>query len=443
MALATTAMPQKTFADGADFAAGILTGIVGSAIVNNAQKPKYVVRKQAAPRPTVNTYERQQNREVQTSLNYFGFPAGVPDGIMGRNSRSAVAQYQAFMGYPATGALTEYERAFLTSSYQRAIIGGPQVSQVIAARGLGPRGLLHAYRDEQMGGSAMPQVQEAAAPPPPAVAPQTEPVAAATPAPAVVPVPVPAAPVVEAAAGSKLPSFLAQSTGVSIASHCNRVSMSTGSNGGFITAASMTDPQQALNEQFCLARTYAIEQGDSLAVTVQGFSMAEMQQQCEAFAPTMFEYQARIASQSPAEAAASLQDFVVATGAPPAQLSANARICLGIGYRTDNAELALASAMVLVGLGEDAYGEMLGHHLLNGFAAPKRTDRGMEWLEVAILSLESGSSPLVSTGGAGRTQLLKAAVQSATGVSAGPVLQDASAPVSGGFVLPGATAAAN
>ena len=48
----------------------------------------------------------------------------------------------------------------------------------------------------------------------------------------------------------------------------------------------MSDPLQALGEQFCLARTYAVEQGDSLAGTVQGFSMAEIEEQCDAFAPS-------------------------------------------------------------------------------------------------------------------------------------------------------------
>ena len=30
-------------------------------------------------------------REVQTALNYFGFPAGTPDGVLGRRSSSTVS----------------------------------------------------------------------------------------------------------------------------------------------------------------------------------------------------------------------------------------------------------------------------------------------------------------------------------------------------------------
>jgi hypothetical protein len=266
-------------------------------------------------------------------------------------------------------------------------------------------------------------------------------------APTVVDAAAPAAPVVPAAPPEAvavaapamgLPSFMPDSASVSMNSYCNRINLATSASGGFATLASMGgDPYQALGEQFCLARTYAIEQGDSLAGTVQGFSMAEIQAQCEAFAPSMWEDQARLATQSSDEVAGALQDFVVAIGAPPVQLSGNARICLGVGYRTDNAELALAAAQMLVGLGEEAYGELLGHHLLNGFAAPKREDRGLDWLTVATGALESGAAPLVPVGADARLDLLKQAVATIDGTATIPVLQDAAATVPvPSFVLP-------
>jgi hypothetical protein len=270
---------------------------------------------------------------------------------------------------------------------------------------------------------------------------------AAAPAPAAEPEPAPAPPapaVVEAAARAPepaagpagLPSFLPGATQASMDSYCNRVNLATSSNGGFVTVAAMSDPLQALGEQFCLARTYAIEQGESLAGTVQGFSMAEMEEQCDAFAPSMTGFQARLATQDPAEVRAGLQDFVVSTGAPAAQMSGSARICLGIGYRTDDPEVALAAAMVLVGLGEEAYGEMLGHHLMNGFATPKRPDRGVEWLGAASQALEAGASPLVANGSQAHAALLHQAVAELSGGSPAPVLQDAAAPAITGFGLP-------
>jgi hypothetical protein len=170
--------------------------------------------------------------------------------------------------------------------------------------------------------------------------------------------------------------------------------------------------------------------------------MAEIEEQCEVFALSMAGHVARLVSQAPGQAVAELQDFAVGTGMPQALLSANARICLGVGYRTDNAELALASALVLVGLGEQAYGEQVGHHLLRGFATAKRQDRGLEWIAGTVAALESGADPLVSAGAGTHFMVLQNALQTISGGPVAPLLQDASATrTSGGFAMPGATAA--
>ncbi len=433
-------------AQGAEaFVGGLIGSAIGTAITNQNQQRQQpvVVRERTVVRqraPVVNTYQREENRRVQTALNYFGFPAGTPDGALGPNSRAAIGQYQAHMGYAPTGYLSDYEKAFLISSYDRAIVGGVHVAGMMASSGQGTRGLLHAFRQEQMGVpvATAPQPPLAAAPAP--VQPQivAAPPVVEPPAPVPASEPVPVA-VVAPAPAAGLPSFLPDTSAISMASFCNRVNLATSASGGYVTLASMADPNQALGEQFCVARTYAVEQGDSLAAAVQGFTMGEMQAQCEAFAPSMWEYQTRLATVSPAETAGSLREFVAQTGASPLQLSGNARICLGIGYRTDNAELALAGAMVLVGLGEDAYGELLGHHLMNGFAAPRRTERGLEWLQVATEALVSGADPLVAAGASARTELIEQAVAALSGSAPRPVLQDAAAvPGQGaqGFVLP-------
>lgn len=465
LVLATGAADRAAAGGGGEaFVGGLLGGAIGTAIVNSQQQRRPVVVERRyvtkrAPAPTVNTWQREQNRQVQTALNYFGFPAGIADGVLGANSRAAIGQYQAFVGYPATGVLSEYERGFLVSSYERALVGGPQAAQIMASSGQGTRGLLTAWRQEQLGyptaGMGAPMVtaapvtvvpQAAAPAPPPAPEPAApEVVAVAAPAEAApVPEPVPE-PVPQPAAepAGALPSFLpGGAAAASMDSYCNRINLATSANGGFVTVAAMSNPAQALGEQFCLARTYAIEQGDSLAGTVQGFSMAEMETQCDAFAPSMTGYQARLAAQNPAEVRAALQDFVSSTGAPPAQMSGSARICLGIGYRGDDAEVALAAALVLVGLGEEAYDELLGHHLMNGFATPKRSDRGLEWLGTAAEALAAGANPLVANGAAAHVALLAQAVAELSGTAPAPVLQDAAATVPlQGLALPTAPAA--
>ncbi len=85
---------------------------------------------------------RAANREVQTALNYFGFPVGTPDGVLGRNSRAGIADFQTYMGYPVTGQLTAYQQDFLVGSYSRALAGGASTDQAIAANPQGAKGLL-------------------------------------------------------------------------------------------------------------------------------------------------------------------------------------------------------------------------------------------------------------------------------------------------------------
>lgn len=94
---------------------GVIGGMIGGA-TQNRSRPQ--TTQQRTPRAAVPDSTRQANREMQTALNYFGFPVGNPDGVVGRNTRNGISNFQSFMGYPATGQLTEYERNFLVGSYQ-------------------------------------------------------------------------------------------------------------------------------------------------------------------------------------------------------------------------------------------------------------------------------------------------------------------------------------
>lgn len=408
-------LPAAAGDGGSAFVGGVVGGIVGSAIGNAIQQPTrrvYVEPRRTIIRevPAQTSYQREENRQVQAALNYFGFPAGVPDGVVGGGTRAAMASYQVFMGYPATGMLSDYDRSFLISSYQRAIVGGPQTAQIVATNGQGVRGLLIAYRQEQYGAPMQPPVAPPVAAQPqlpvaiPAAAPVAPPAAAPAEAAAAAPVPVAAKPTI--------PNFITEAAAPSIAAHCNRTGIATNSNGGpmLVKAGQTIDVQQTLAEQFCLARSYAIDQGDSLAATVPGFSAAELEEQCVAFAPVMRDYAAALPSQSPEQETADLRKFVIGTGTAPAQFSANARICLGVGYRTDNADVALASALVLVGLGEAPYAELVGDHLLYGYGTAKRSDRGLDWINVAVDALDNGATPLVTTNSADRLDLLQSAM---------------------------------
>ena len=94
---AALAPADRASADGAEaFVGGLIGSAIGNAIVNRPQQQRVIVeRRYVTKRPPApfNTYQREENRQVQTALNYFGFPAGIADGVMGVNSRSAIGHY--------------------------------------------------------------------------------------------------------------------------------------------------------------------------------------------------------------------------------------------------------------------------------------------------------------------------------------------------------------
>jgi hypothetical protein len=70
---------------------GIVGGILGGVIVNEANRNRQQQRVTVQRAPQVSSATRAANRETQTALNYFGFNAGAPDGVVGRGTRGAMA----------------------------------------------------------------------------------------------------------------------------------------------------------------------------------------------------------------------------------------------------------------------------------------------------------------------------------------------------------------
>lgn len=388
-------------ADGRDVVAGmILGGIIGSAITNENNK-KRSAKSTKAPvkaKPTMSAEQREANKEVQTALNYFGYPVGTPDGAIGPKSRSAISQYQAFLGYPATGQLTEYERSILVTSYHRTVAGGPSTASVVSSSPYGLKAMLIAQRDEMAG-----------------IVPGT--VAAAT----VVAMPalIPEAPVVEtfaepfveemAAAEPTLPSFMSPAGAKgSLAAECNQVSLATSINGGMTTAEGMLDANFALAEQFCFARTFAMAKGDELVGKIAGFSPAQIAEQCAAFGPVMKDHVAAVSLKPAEDVLAGVEGFILSSGMSPAQLSGTAKVCLGVGYARDDMDVAIGSALLLSAMGEKGYGEYLGHHLSQGFGATQRPDLAMGWYEMSLDAMGEGHM-VVAPGLGGRDVLIRKA----------------------------------
>ncbi|MBY6056825.1 caspase family protein [Leisingera daeponensis] len=136
----------RVSADAGDFAAGaIIGGIIGNALTKNQQRRSGTKAPRRSRLPST-----QEGRQIQESLNFFGFPAGTVDGQLGRKSREAIFTYQAYMGYPATGQLNDFEKELLISSFQRAQASGYLATQQAMAHPDGPRGLLKIYLTERM-----------------------------------------------------------------------------------------------------------------------------------------------------------------------------------------------------------------------------------------------------------------------------------------------------
>lgn len=366
---------------------GVIGGVVGGVIVNEANKNK-------PPRRTTNTVvvhpraesaTRAANRETQSALNYFGYPAGPADGILGRKSRAAVSQYQTFMGYPVTGELTSFQRDVLVGAYQRGLAGGYETVQLINTDPMGSRALLVAQRDLLTGASAAP-----AAP-----AQSTEVMASET------------LPGPDSGALPLLPTF---GTGISLASHCSKVSLMTNTNGGFTEVSAMTDPDLVLNEQFCLARAYAMDAGEQMVKALPGVTQAQADSQCAQYGTALTDLVASLSYENRRAVLDNVDAFIRDSGSARGQLASTAKICLSSGYRKDDMDIVLGSALLLVAMNDAPYGELIGHHLAQGFGTARRVDLALDWYDAALMALETGTPAVFAPAQSDRIELLNAAV---------------------------------
>lgn len=160
-----TGSAQIAAADTRDALAGALVGgliVHGIHEHNRSHAPRAVApRAPAAPRYYAPSAEQIAMQETQTALNYFQFNVGYADGIAGRQTRSGMAMYQSYLGFPATGVLSGFERQVLMTAYQRAILGGPQVLQISASHPYGVRGLLNQVLNEALYPNGAPGTQPA------------------------------------------------------------------------------------------------------------------------------------------------------------------------------------------------------------------------------------------------------------------------------------------
>ncbi|MEM1065444.1 MAG: peptidoglycan-binding domain-containing protein [Pseudomonadota bacterium] len=378
VAALAVAPAQRAAADAGDFIGGaIVGGLVGAAIQKNVQTQKQQQRQQVTRTVRPRIAVTEQGMQTQTALNYFGYNAGRVDGQVGPGTRSAIERYQATMGYPINGrAFQPYQYDFLMQAYYWAINGGQAQAQLVG------QPLLMSYRTQVQNGTLNTPGQAPAGTTVAAL--QTEPAGTAS--------------LVESARGS-----------VSLTNRCGAVMQQTTANGGFATINTMADPEVAMSEQFCLARNAAITRGESLLANIQGLSRPQVAQQCAEFGGLFTDEIDAVSLRPQTDVTAQANGAALATGISPADLVATSRVCLGVAYGEDDMRTAIASALVLSVMGEPAYGELIGHHLREGFGTTVRRDLAMQWYDASLTAIEAGADPVFMPEQTDRPQLLRAA----------------------------------
>lgn len=400
-----------------DFAKGLATVIIACGITQACGK------KRPPQGSGISSHQRQENRQVQSALNYFGYHVGTVDGSIGPRSRAAISQYQAQMGFTPDGKMEAYERDFLLTSHQRALASAhvSPYNHVVATQG--PQGLLRNYRNQELG---LPnQIAQPAQYPGVVPAPSDLSRQHVTP-PQTIPVPVPAPVPVPPTRGAldNLQGFPVVDPVRSVSGHCNEINVLTSANGGITTAGRISDAAFALNEQFCLSRTHAMAESAEIAANLPGgMTEADVQAHCNGLKDVIAPQVEALSGTSPAQAMDSTRQVLEASGQPIDQLSVAGKVCLGVGYRIDDAKMAMASSLLLTGAGEQGYAESVSHHLREGFGATAGdVATQAAWMDIALTSAQNGNTPVLGQS-VDRMAILKAAT------SAGSVQTTAALPV--------------
>lgn len=387
LSFAATA-PQMARADAGDFLGGAVVGGVAGYLIGKDQQKKKT-------QTTTRTYRSgipstSQGAQTQTALNYFGYNAGRVDGQVGRGTRAAIERYQVSMGYPVNGYdFQPYQRDFLMQAYYWGTSGGQASTQ------LAGQPLLMEYRRQVQSGSALAAASQPPAQAIPVTTPQeTEPETNAT-----------------DTTSASLPSLFSGGTGgPSLANRCSGVMLQTSTNGGYTTLSNMSDPDFALSEQFCLARSYAMARGEDLMQDIQGLTPDQVSTQCDAYGDMLAPQVDTLSLSSKTDAETQMRKLALESGLSPEDLAATSKVCLAIGYRQDNMDTAIGSALMLVAMGEPAYGELIGHHLREGFGVPERRDLAKQWYDASLSALDAGSQAVFLPSQSDRPQLLRAAM---------------------------------
>lgn len=79
-------------------------------------------------------HDAAEKQKIQGALNFYGFIAGLPDGVLDQQSRTAMSQIQASIDRPFTGKLDTFEEQFLKSSFFKAQASGNETLRLVVSK---------------------------------------------------------------------------------------------------------------------------------------------------------------------------------------------------------------------------------------------------------------------------------------------------------------------
>lgn len=359
--------------------------------------------KQRSYQPSVSSAQREQNRQVQTALNTFGFPVGAADGVIGRGTRAGISNYQSYMGYPATGQLTDLERNLLLNGLNQFNAG--QGGQYAAAMQRdGTKGMLKGLRGDP---GYAPQFNNTAQNNGGFVNPGggytnpngytgqqalQQPNAGQVVTPAPQPQVVQPAPVTTPTTLPTLKPGL-QAASASMADRCELVEL-LGATNGVIQVGNITDPDRALSEQFCGMRTYAMGEGAQVLNSYGIDTAGAITQVCGPVAQAMEADFPSLAEGDPEAMSAKAAQTIAGMGvSDPALIRDYGKMCVSAGYDTDDPEIALSGALMMLSIGDYAYAETAAHHLREGFGVKQDVPAAVKYYQAALSTYDQGAQP--------------------------------------------------
>ena len=306
------------------------------------------------PSPPKPAYDRAMMRDTQSLLTTLGYRPGPADGAYGPRTKGALQSYQRDRGLTADGIPS---------------------AQLVAR-----------LREEVAAQQPNPGPTPTPSPTPP-------------PGPPIAPTPSGEASTAQIDAKDKDPWSSAEGDKGSIAGYCEAVlRQSTSTQGGV--------PSEVLPLQFCLVNAELSR--EKAADTSGGGDF------CAAYDSE----RQPILDQARRSDIVAVSSYLRARYGATTVRAAHARngeTCVRQAHRKDDAEGAVYFALLMVGVGEAGFAELVAGHYALGFGVPGDLRIARDWMAVAKTALDNGKQPVVSHDGIDRRPVIQLMVDELEG----------------------------